>query len=157
MKLCGRRRSSGASSKLRVSRRRTKHESALKIASAAKARNVRLRGRGCATEFVALGNLERQDSGRESIPVARSRCAVVPRRFLICYHLKKFVYSFRQQSNPLCLCTESVLPCWGSAAIAGTHERTGFGGTSCLVLGSRADLREDRFASGSTEVENTCG
>src|SRR5438128_11471596 len=77
MKLCGRRRSSGASSKLRVSRRRRKHESALKTASAAKERNVRLRGRGCERELVALGNLERQDSGRESIPVARSRGGVV--------------------------------------------------------------------------------
>src|SRR5438105_3338359 len=83
MKLCGRMTTSGASSKLRVSRKRRKHESALKIASAAKERNVRLRGRGCARELVALGNLERQDSGRESIPVARSRCGVVPPRFLI--------------------------------------------------------------------------
>src|SRR6266498_4006490 len=32
-------------------------------------RNVRLRGRGCARELVALGNPERQDSGRESIPL----------------------------------------------------------------------------------------
>src|SRR6266540_5238754 len=78
MKLCGRMTTSGASSKLRVSRRRRKHESALKTASAAKERNVRLRGRGCARELVALGNLEREDSGRESIPVARSRCGVIP-------------------------------------------------------------------------------
>src|SRR6266498_4641534 len=78
MKLCGRMRTSGASSKLRVSKRRRKHENALKTASAAKERNVRLRERGCARELVALGNLERQDSGRESIPVARSRCDVVP-------------------------------------------------------------------------------
>src|SRR6266540_4778725 len=64
MQLCGR-------------RRRRKHESALKTASAAKERNVRLRGTGCARELVALGNLERQDSGRESIPVAHSRCGIV--------------------------------------------------------------------------------
>ena len=73
MKLCGRRRSRGASAKLRVSRVRRKHESALKTASVVKERNVRLRGIGCARELIALGNLERQDSGRESIPVARSR------------------------------------------------------------------------------------
>src|SRR5438132_2472888 len=78
MKLCWRRRSSGASSKLRVSRVRRKHESALKTTSIAKERNMRLRGTGCARELVALGNLERQDSGRECIPVARSRCGVVP-------------------------------------------------------------------------------
>src|SRR5205809_1984990 len=71
IKLCWRRRSSDASLKLRVSRVKRKHESALKTASAAKERNVRLRGRGCARELIALGNLERQDSGRESIPVAR--------------------------------------------------------------------------------------
>src|SRR5438876_7887168 len=77
IKLCGRRGSSGASAKLRVSRVRRKHESALKTASVAKERNVRLRGTGCARELVALGNLERQDSGRESIPVARNRCGIV--------------------------------------------------------------------------------
>ena len=57
--LCGRRRSSGASAKLHVSKVRRKHESALKTASVAKERNVRLRGTGCARELVALGNLER--------------------------------------------------------------------------------------------------
>src|SRR5438105_1695987 len=46
IKLCGRRRSSGASAKLRVSRERRKHESALKTASVVKERNVRLRGKG---------------------------------------------------------------------------------------------------------------
>src|SRR5438128_8482286 len=77
MKLCGRMRTSGACSKLRVSRVRRKHESALKTANVAKERNVRLRGRGCARELIALGNLEQHDSGRKSIPVARSNCGIV--------------------------------------------------------------------------------
>src|SRR6266498_3890130 len=61
IKLCGRRSCSGASAKLRVSRERRKHESALKTTSVAKERNVRLRGKGCARELVALGNLEWMD------------------------------------------------------------------------------------------------
>src|SRR5207237_5628750 len=77
IKLFWRRRSIGSSLKLRLSIYKRKHESALKTASAAKERNVRLRGRGCVRELVALGNLERQDSGRESIPIARSRDGVV--------------------------------------------------------------------------------
>src|SRR5438105_3045432 len=91
MKVCLRRRSSGASSKLRVSRVTRKHESALKTTGAAKERNVRLRGRGCARELIALGNLERQDSGRKSIPVARSRGAVV--RPTVFYSLRHVRFS----------------------------------------------------------------
>src|SRR6266511_134320 len=107
MKLCGRMTTSGASSKLRVSRRRRKHESALKTASAVKERNVRLRGTGCVRELVALGNLERQDSGRKSISVARSRGGIV--RPTVFNSLRHVTFSFGTLTFPILCIVHAIV------------------------------------------------
>src|SRR6266542_4454363 len=109
IKLCWRRSSSDASLKLRVSRVKRKHESTLKTASAAKERNVRLRGRGCVRELVALGNLERQDSGRESIPVARSSCGIVPAP--VFYSLRHIRFSSATLTFPNLCIIHAIVKC----------------------------------------------
>src|SRR5438105_1603061 len=107
IKLCWRRRSSGASSKLRVSRVMRKHESALKTASTVKESYVRLRGRGCSRELVMLGNLERQDSGRESIPVARSRGGVV--HPMVFYSLRHIRFSSGTLTFPILCIVHAIV------------------------------------------------